>query len=660
MKRFNFIKKFAVQNLKANKILELPFIISSGVMFTLFNIMFTLTTNSYVKTRHKDLIMFVGYAVFIVAIFTFIFNLYANGMLIKKRNKEFALYSILGLEKKHIRKILSFEYFIMFSVITIIGVIGGYVFGKLIFILLNRLLNDTGASVIDYNFSYNSLIATILFSFIIYLTIIIRNSFSIYLSTPITLLNKQYKGEGEPKSRWIISLLGLISISAGIYIALTIKGILSSILYFFLAALLVIIGTYLLYISFSIIIMKYKKNRKKTYYTPNKFLSISGLIYRIKSNAVSLASIAILCAGVIITLSSTFAIYSAIEKNVSNVNSREYSLNSNTKINDENELNQSINYLENAVLSSVNDKSNVKNHFTSYGFMLPVLKDDNHFKSLPARKGNKDINFQNMNFLLTYDLNSYNKMYNKNISLNDDELLVTANQKQLLSFENIKIGDKEYKTKIIDNIIPSKYAVEVYAIIAKDFETVKYFHDNLLDSDNKENSGITSEIHWDVENEDKKVYEEKLKNEIDKNLTLDIRSENIKLAYELNGGFLFLGIIITLIFLTGTILITYYKQVNEAYQDQQKYQIMKKVGLEDNLIKKTAKSQIITLLFVPFIISVIYSFLASKIVSQLLGLFGIESYFEYTKYLLIVSLFFLLFYIIIFNITSRVYYKIVR
>mgnify|MGYP000459116082 CR=1 FL=1 len=306
---FSMARRFALQNLKANRLVEVPFILSSGIMFILFNIMASLIDNSYVQTRHRSLPMLIGYIIFLTAVFTVIFVIYTTGFLLKRRNKEFALYGILGLEKKHIRKIISIEFFILFTIIFIIAAIGGYIFGKLVFLGLNRLMKDVSGGLMDYPFSISALISTLVLAAVLYLITLLRSSFSIYLSTPVQLLGKQHSGEGEPKSRVILMSLGFIALGAGYYIALTTEGILSSLAYFFLTALLVMIATYLLYISFSVIVLKLQK-KSKSYFKPAKFLGVSGLLYRMSSNAISLAGISILSVGVIISLSTTASIYS--------------------------------------------------------------------------------------------------------------------------------------------------------------------------------------------------------------------------------------------------------------------------------------------------------------------------------------------------------------
>ena len=286
------------------------------------------------------------------------------------------------------------------------------------------------------------------------------------------------------------------------------------------------------------------------------------------------------------------------------------------------------------------------------------------------KKGNSFVEFtpyKNIEprYIFVNNLDGYNAQTHNNIKLNDDEVLICANHKQLLGMKNLKIGDRTFKVKEIPNIAPSNYAAEVYVIIVKDFSTMKYISSSLkttnVKTQKKENSIISCNVNWNVSGLSEKIYRSELnKLKEGKDYFVLSKSEYLDKIYELNGGFLFLGIIIGLVFLTGTILVIYYKQISEGYEDREKYQIMKKIGLSDELIKKTSSSQIVWMFFAPLIVAVIHSTIASKIVYQLLGLFGVNSFIQYGKFFGIVIAVFFMVYFIIFKFTSRTYYKIVQ
>ena len=651
---------FAKRNLHANRLLEIPFVLSIGIMFLLFNIMVSLLSNQYVLTRHADLPSVIQFGVVIIAIFTFIFVMYANGFLIKRRNKEFALYGILGLEKKHIRKILFIEYFVLFICALIIGVIGGYIFGKVTFIALNYLLKDTAGSLMDYPFSIKSCVSTTVLAFVLFVITLIRNNIKIYLATPVQLLGNQHKGEGDPKNRYLFLLLGFILLGAGYAIALTVQGILSSLVYFFSAALLVLFGTYLLYISFSIFILKLQRRNEKFYYKPTHFLSVSGLLYRMKANAVSLASVSILSTGVLITLSVTAAIYSTIQKTVDYVMPRDYSLSSDEIVTTENK-----DEIEHILYTAANQGLEVSNgledDYVSYGYETAANRVGDELTVLKSEQALKPY------FMIVRDLASYNKRTHQQIELKDNEILMCTNQKNLLDLDQVKIGDITYTIHKVPNFIPSTYAVESYGIIAKDFTVMKKIGEVLqmknIDTGEYYTPNITANLNWNLKSNvvDKtKYFATQTTYAKEHSFDFETREAAIKKAYELNGGFLFLGILIGIIFIVGTVLITYYKQINEGYEDRDKFQIMKKVGLPDQLIHQTSNSQVLWLFLAPLAVATLHSLVASKIVSQLLGLFAVNSYMEYAQMLFAVIGIFFIVYFVIFRLTSRAYYRIVH
>ena len=548
----------------------------------------------------------------------------------------------------------------MFICALIIGIIGGYIFGKVTFIALNYLLKDTAGSLMDYPFSIKSCVSTAVLAFVLFVITLIRNNIKIYLATPVQLLGNQHKGEGEPKNRYLFLLLGFILLGAGYAIALTVQGILSSLVYFFSAALLVLFGTYLLYISFSIFILKLQRRNEKFYYKPTHFLSVSGLLYRMKANAVSLASVSILSTGVLITLSVTAAIYSTIQKTVDYVMPRDYSLSSDEIVTTENK-----DEIEHILYTAANQGLEVSNgledDYVSYGYETAANRVGDELTVLKSEQALKPY------FMIVRDLASYNKRTHQQIELKDNEILMCTNQKNLLDLDQVKIGDITYTIHKVPNFIPSTYAVESYGIIAKDFTVMKKIGEVLqmknIDTGEYYTPNITANLNWNLKSNvvDKtKYFATQTTYAKEHSFDFETREATIKKAYELNGGFLFLGILIGIIFIVGTVLITYYKQINEGYEDRDKFQIMKKVGLPDQLIHQTSNSQVLWLFLAPLAVATLHSLVASKIVSQLLGLFAVNSYMEYAQMLFAVIGIFFIVYFVIFRLTSRAYYRIVH
>ena len=650
---------FAIKNLKANRYLEIPFILATGTMLILFNIMASLMQNEYVLTRHKTLPTFISMGTGVAFIFTFIFVVYANRFLIKRRNKEFALSGILGLEKKHIRKIILIEHIINYSLIAVIAISGGYVFGKLAFMGLNSLMKDTAVKIMDYPFSTQAMTTTLVYVFFLFVFIYLLNALSIKNASPVELLGREHRGEGEPKNRLVLLLIGLAFLVIGYYIALTINGILKSLLAFFIAVVLVIIATYILFITFSIFMLKIQKKNKNFYYKAKNFLSVSGMIYRMKSSAVGIASIAILSTGVIVTLATTLSIYGSIEAMVTSTMPREYRI-SNNKINvtidnykDEQKK------LMDIITKAAGGEKNIANSFSELSGMIYALQNGSELLPLLGDNAN---NYHPVPAILS-TIDAYNLEFDQNVKLADDEVIISSNSSSLPIESTINLGGKNYKTKIVEGLVPGNFAIEIYKIILPNVNILDELTNFYLMDKNDEKGNFPAPLyitaHFDLTT-DKTNFEKAFFALGEGKYELAEISDIRKSSYELNGGFLFLGIIVGIIFISGTMLITYYKQVSEGSEDREKYQIMKKVGLPDELIKKTTASQVVWMFFLPLAVAVIHSVVSSKIIYQLLGMFGVRTFMDYGSNLLIVGGVFAVVYFVNFKITSNVYYKQVR
>ena len=507
----------------------------------------------------------------------------------------------------------------------------------------------------DYPFSISALINTTALVVVLYLIIIIGSVFRIYMSTPMELLQRTHKGEGEPKSRIIIMLTGFLLLAAGYGIALFVGGLLSSINYFFVAVLATIFATYLLYATFTVFMLKAQRNNK-SFYTPKRFLSVSGLLYRMKGNAISLASISILSAGVIISLSTTITIYSNYIKLGDSVMPREYRIAAGS----ENISNEAMaKKLQSIVESSVPDTSIIKDEYTTFDMTIAAVKTGNEISKY--QRGSKVDPI----FVIASDLEGYNGRTHQNIKLDEGEILLGENKNNKIS-DTLKIGDRDFKVIKIDSIFPLEYSgVDGYNIVVKDMATLESVREALDGSD------ITCSIYWDVDGANDKEYMNKLtklvsdmKSELkgDGSGMIDVSSRTVMISnqYEVNGGFLFLGVLIGIIFLTGTVLITYYKRISEGFEDREKYQIIKNLGLSDDLIEKTTDSQICLMFYGPLIVAAIHCIVASKIIFRLLGLFGVSDALLYMICLGDVLFIFALIYFVIFKLTSKVYTNIVR
>jgi len=421
-----------------------------------------------------------------------------------------------------------------------------------------------------------------------------------------------------------------------------------------------------------VLILKMEKKRP-SYYKPEKFLSISGLLYRIKGNAVSLASISILSTGVILSLATTICMYANIQNKGNSLFSREYSMELSPFSYPEKEgedLKQSLNQM---VLESVNEPSEVEGLYTMATLATAGYVEEGQI--LPVQGQENMVNAKDPNMIILYDLAGYNARFQKHISLGENEILLCNNRNTPKGPGSLKIGDRVFQVSEIQNILPvDMVALGSYGIVVRDLSTMEYIEKYLQPEEHRsESTAIEFSTHWNLKGISGEAYQpnysalkKQLKAFTEKNFkgnarySVENKGEYLQSQYEVNGGFLFLGVLIGIIFLTGTVLISYYKQISEGYEDREKMQIMKKLGLSDRLIQKTGSSQILWLFFGPLAVATLHCLVASKIVFRLLGLFGVGSLTLYAGCLSTVLLVFALVYLVIFRLTKKAYTRIVE
>lgn len=653
--------KFAIKNIIANKLLMIPFLLSNGIMGILFYIMYSLQSMDFVKYRHQSILFFIQFGIVLIMIFTTVFMFYSNRIIMKNRNKEFSLYGILGLEKKHIAKILFMENAMLYLIIASISSIGGILFGKFTLLGLNILLKNYQSSLVDYQFSTGHIIATFLYFLVVFTLTYLINLIKISISTPMELLSKQKKGESEPKVNWIYLILGIGCLSTGYYMALTTNAALKAIGNFFIAALFVIAGTYYLFISLSIILLKALKKNKNIFYKDINFITISGMLYRMRANAVGLASITILSASIIVTLSSTSSVYSQMEDMLDTHIPTEYSYSMpKFELNENSQelIEEKKKELHSIIESTLEDSESIKNLTIKEEMFSYLFIEGNEIKNSISEKNSNDGSFFIFQLLDTYNQNN-----KKDYTLKENEMFVFTNAGLLKDVSELVFAGEKFKIKEMEEKPALASSVEAHLVLVKDLKTLEkfaaYYQEYNPKTQKSHNARILITANWNMEHaltnyaKRAKIIFEQMPG------SFETRADAAKDLAELNGGFLFLGMIVGLVFLTGNILITYYKQISEGYDDREKYQIMKKVGLPNSLIAKSTRRQILWIFFLPLVVSVIHCLVASKILFKLLMLFGIFDFTYFIKHFMLTILVFAILYFIVFLITSKMYYKIV-
>ncbi|MGH4122241.1 MAG: FtsX-like permease family protein [Clostridium sp.] len=656
----SFYFKFAKTNLKKNSKTYLPYILACICAIIMFYTMDCLALNEGLdKIRRADALkMILKSAVKVIALFSMVFLFYTNSFLIKRRKKEIGLYNVLGMEKKHIAKVLSSETVIVAIISLVLGILGGIIVGKLMFLILINLMKLDITISSSFSLSVPAIIQTIGLFSMIFAAILIVNLLQVKLKNPIELLKGGQKGEKEPKTSWILAISGVIELAVGYGLAINIESPLKAFNIFCIAVLLIIAGTYSTFIAGSIAFLKILKKNKKFFYKTKNFVSVSGMIYRMKQNAVGLANICILSTAVLLTISTTVALYVGQESSLKIAYPLDVSISIKNRATTAKEKDKVANMIKEEA-----HKSNVtlKNQVEFDDKELITLQDKNSFKipnpEVPITTDLKSIHL--------YTLEDYNKMEGKDASLKDNEVLIFSIGKEF-NYDSIVINDKKFKVK--DNLNKIKIAnknknkvIDEYRIIVKDMNTLK---DTSEDKDVTGFVNATESIAFDIDGnkEDALKFCDSLKSHINA-----MKNSNFKSIYTareefyiLNGGFIFIGCFLGLLFTMGTVLIIYYKQISEGYDDSKRFKIMQKVGMSKKEVKNTINKQILMVFFLPLAVAVMHIVVTFNVVSKLLSWFGLFSTSTLILAIAGTVVIFAVLYAIVYGLTAKTYYKIVQ
>lgn len=646
-------RKLALTNIKNNRRTYVPYLLTCIVTVMMFYIIYALTLNQGLKGVPGEVTfrMMLDIGISIVAIFSVIFLFYTNSFLIKQRKKEIGIYNVLGLGKRHIAKMLGFEMLITVAVSFAGGLIGGILFGKLVFLILLIILHfDVG---MKFAIEPDALIGTMLLFGCIFGACLLYNLFQIRLSNPIELLHGGNVGEREPKTKVLLTIIGVLTLGGGYYIALSAEKPMEVIGLFFIAVVLVIIGTYALFTAGSIAVLKLMRKNKKYYYQAKHFTSVSGMMYRMKQNAAGLANICILSTMVLVMISSTVAMYMGMEDILDTRFPRECIVEAYEPTTENIEfVNQKLDEIFQK--HHVTTKNEVKYSYTG----TPVVRNGNEL-TYDQTKINAHSDYGTV-YLITEE--EYNQLEGKHVTLKDNQVL-TYGTKDQFEDKNILLNGKTYEnTKVFmrtvdqdtQSIMSGYYIVmadqnEIDAFVGenKEYVTTAYYHAVDLQGKKADKLKALQEVQDQVKSNEKSIQTE-------------IRELSKDDFYSLYGAFFFLGIFFGILFLMATVLIIYYKQISEGYSDRERFEIMRKVGMSQREVKQSIRSQVLSVFFLPLIVAVIHIAVAFKVITKLLAalnLTNVPLIFGSTAVTVVV---FAVFYGIVYGITTKEYYRIVK
>lgn len=664
--------RLAKQNIRNNKTTYIPYMITCIFCIAMIYMMEFLrdcpTLDQAVRQADEvRMIVFTGEIV--VEIFCIIFLIYSNSFLMKRRQKEIGLYNILGLERNHIGIVMFLE-----TIITSIGSLaGGIAVGiigsKLALLLLLKLLHIP--SVLGFYISVKG-IFTCLFMFgIVFLMILFLNLAKIHLSRPVELLRGNNTGEKEPAAKWLMALIGFICLGAGYYLAVTTESPIKAITIFLLAVILVMAGTYLLFTAGSIVILKFLRRRKSFYYRTGNFISISGMLYRMKQNAIGLASICILSTGVLLMISMTVSIYFGMNDIM--LNRYPYDVDMSVTSISEDECQTAIEAFEKAI---ADNKVPVEKSVEEIYLDIVCSKNGDQILIKPA---NTIRNSDSVLVLSLFTQAEYERLTGISANLNDGEIFAwypSAVQKDSVTVDETEFTVKKWLDK--NPLTCGEDAVSDNAVLVVTDEDFKKFDEMRTEmykgvSSAPAGEDLTLHLGLDITGSETNKIDfgtpvmEAVK-DLRKNgglsenswITSGIRQQEYESYYADNGSLLFIGIFLGSLFLMGTAMIIYYKQISEGYEDQKRFEIMQKVGLSRREVRSSVRRQILMVFFLPLLMAMLHITMAFPMIRRMLLLFGMTNTKLFIGCTAGTVLIFAVVYGLIYLMTARSYYHIVE
>lgn len=674
-----FYRTLAWSGIRKNKKLYLPYILTCmGTVMMCYIISFLSTCSTVSSIPGGDTMQsFLEMGFGVMSVFSLIFLFYTNSFLIRRRKKEFGLYNVLGLGKGHLAIVLLLET-VMIAVITLVGgLFFGILFSKLAELCMIRVLNGTASFEIFVDTT--SIMQTLTLFAGIFALIFLNTLRQIQLTNPIQLLRSENAGEKPPKANWLIALLGAVILCAAYYLAVTIQDPVTAIFFFFVAVVMVVIATYLLFIAGSVTLCRILQKNKRYYYKTNHFVSVSSMVYRMKRNGAGLASICILCTMVLVMLSSTVCLYIGAEDSLRNRYPRNISLDasvSGTDLFDGEQVKKTQQLIESVVRENGTEQKNILSYQTAnFGAAIQgnrICVDSETYENAMNSMG--DI-WQ----IFVVPVSDYNRLMNKEETLSDGEAIVYTTKEMKYTHDTIQIGDGEpLKVKklaegFVDNSVDSMQIFPTMYLFVTDIDSVVQPLEGYT-MGNTDNDLVS--FHWyygfDLPCDDDtqiKIQQQisnqvsALKAGLDSDEYFQVFIEGVAKEradfYGIYAGLFFLGILLGIVFVFAAVLIIYYKQISEGYEDQSRFAIMQKVGMTKAEIKKSINSQILTVFFLPLVTAGLHLSFAFPLIRKLLMIFGLMNNTLLIATTLCCYSVFAVFYLIVYRATSRSYYAIV-
>ena len=663
-----FFPKMAAGNLVRNRRFEFPYLLTGLITVAMFYNMTFLTFHEELKNMPGGATIptIMNLGTMVVGLFAVIFLLYTNTFLMKRRHKEIGLYNILGMSKRHIAVVMLWETVYTCLITVVGGLLLGILLSKLMLLLLYKILFFS----VSFGFmvSWKSVGITAVLFVAIYLVALLLNLLHVHLSKPVELLKGGSVGEKEPKTKVLLAILGVVTLGAGYYIAITTESPLEALMLFFLAVILVIIGTYCLFTAGSIAFLKAMKKRKNYYYQAKHFIGISGMLYRMKQNAVGLANICILSTMVLVMISTCVCLYIGTGDALNAMYPHDIIYSQSWQ----DSGNRSKEEVRVQIQEALDKAGMVPTHVQEMDQLTSVnsMPEGSTLGLVDPEANLSDLSNTVTTLITTAE--SYRQMTGTALDLAPGEVALNASEDhedwQTVTFLDLTFSVKEWLPEPPDLFVEGYSDQYLFLVVAGEDDLEAIYQQQLQAKDGE--IGLVSKIYWgysmdfDGATKDQitRLYDLLLGNVLTDagDGSFSCRDVQESEFYALYGGLLFLGLFLGLLFLMATVLIIYYKQISEGYEDKERFAILEKVGMSQQQVRTAIRSQVRMVFFLPLLGAIIHLAASFKMISKLMAALGLQNIPLFALCCVGTVAAFAVGYFIIYHLTARTYYKIVR
>ena len=683
-----FYLKMAWGNIRKNRNIYLPYLLAASVMTALFYIQGSLCDMVDISGMKGKRMMssLLGISTPITGIFSLVILFYVNSFVMKQRKKEFGLYNVLGMEKRHLVRLMSVEILLVAVFSLVFGISGGALFSQLFFLIFYKMIRmEADLTMV---IPRGAVTETLSLFGILFCLVLLYDIVAVIRTRPVELLRSESQGEREPKVHGLAALIGVAALTGGYVIAQKVESPMEAMLWFFAAALLVIIGTYGLFMAGSIALLKWMKKRERFYYRPSSFISVSGMLYRMKQNAAGLAGICILSTMVMVTIGASLCIFNGVSEGVREEYPREYFLQMRYYVESlkPETYQDTTSDMKKFIKAQMEENgSGVENmlSYTRCNMVYRKGKDGYEAEMGDLADTNDYENLVYVQYLLRED---YEANTGKKTELPDDVAAFYESEEGLIPGETLLFGDYSIKGKRLEEPVETAVASRYSGIkkrvqvllpgieemekltesLGKNFETYYGLEEG-------EGPGAMYFLGWnwyfDISGKQEPAEEflEKLRSswETEKASewayisTFQNRTEEEEYLFQEYGTILFIGFFLGMIFLLATVLIIYYKQVTEGYDDRKRFVIMQDIGLSQAEVKKTIRTQVLLVFFLPLGAAGLHMAMAFKVLVKMMALFSAYNIKLFSLCIGLTVAVFALVYFLVYTVTARIYYKIV-